>query len=183
MNSPSAQAILLVDGYNIVGAWPELIQLRDSSGLESARNQLAEVLANYSAFKDFETWLIFDAYGHRRAHHSESVTQHLSIHYTRFGQTADSYIEKACAQFRNDVRKFQQRLIVATSDRAQQLTVIGYGAEWMSAQQLESDVTFSLQRVRRRQKSKQRSRRSSLANSLGPEAKAKLSRLRFGLPD
>ena len=132
MTGSTLQAILLVDGYNVIGAWPELVDLRDAQGLNVARNQLAEILANYSAYQGFETLLVFDAYGQRQTHRSETLTQHLSIHYTSFGQTADSYIEISCAKFREDVRKFQRRLIVATSDRAQQLTVIGYGAEWMS---------------------------------------------------
>ncbi|MEO0458768.1 MAG: NYN domain-containing protein [Cyanobacteria bacterium P01_A01_bin.114] len=183
MASSTAEAILLVDGYNVVGAWPELIRLRDQLGLEPARNQLAEDLANYSAFKAFETWLVFDAYGQQQPHRQESVTNHLSIHYTSFGQTADSYIERACALFRKDSRKFQTRLIVATSDRAQQLTVVGYGAEWISAQQLGSDVHFSRQHVKRRQKPAKQSKKRFLADSLNPEAQAKLARLRQGLWD
>ncbi|MEM9908723.1 MAG: NYN domain-containing protein [Cyanobacteria bacterium P01_D01_bin.44] len=183
MASSAAEAILLVDGYNVVGAWPELIRLRDREGLGPARNQLAEDLANYSAFKAFETWLVFDAYGQRQPHRQETVTQHLSIHYTRFGQTADSYIERACALFRKDARKFQSRLIVATSDRAQQLTVVGYGAEWMSTHQLASDVQFSQRRVKRRQKPAKQSNKRFLSASLNPEAQAKLAKLRQGVWD
>ncbi|MEO1402211.1 MAG: NYN domain-containing protein [Cyanobacteria bacterium J06635_1] len=183
MASSAAEAILLVDGYNVVGAWPELIRLRDCEGLEPARNQLAEALANYSAFRAFETWLVFDAYDQRQPQRQETLTQHLSIHYTRFGQTADSYIERACALFRKDARKFRSRLIVATSDRAQQLTVVGYGAEWMSTQQLASDVQFSQQRVKRRQKPPKQSNQRFLFASLNPEAQAKLAKLRQGILD
>jgi hypothetical protein len=183
MASPSFQAILLVDGYNIVGAWPTLIQVRENAGLAFARQELAEVLTNYSAFKAFETWLVFDAYGHSQPCSQEKVTQNLSIHYTDFGQTADSYIEKACAQFRNDARKFRQRLIVATSDRAQQLTVVGYGAEWMSAHQLAADVNAASQRVKQKQQPAKRSTHRFLGHSLAPEVRAKLTKLRLGLKD
>ncbi len=181
MASSSSQAILLVDGYNIVGAWPELIQLRDNQDLEMARSQLAETLANYSAYRGFETLLVFDAYGQRQAHRCDRFTQHLSIHYTSFGQTADSYIEVTCAKFRNDVRKFQKRLIVATSDRAQQLTVVGYGAEWMSANQLAADVQLSVQKVKHRQRSRKQSKQRFLSRSLNPETQAKLAKLRSNL--
>ncbi|MEO1592865.1 MAG: NYN domain-containing protein, partial [Cyanobacteria bacterium J06632_22] len=37
MKPSSPQAILLVDGYNIVGAWPELMGLRDNESLSAAR--------------------------------------------------------------------------------------------------------------------------------------------------
>ncbi len=183
MTAPSLQAILLVDGYNVIGAWPDLTEMRDVQGLEVARNELAETLANYSAYKGFETLLVFDAYGQRQAHRTEAFTQHLSIHYTSFGQTADSYIEISCAKFRNDLRKFEQRLIVATSDRAQQLTVVGYGAEWMSTAQLASDVQLSVQKVKHRQKPTKHSKQRFLSRSLNPETQAKLAKLRSNLTD
>ncbi|MBE9078593.1 NYN domain-containing protein [Romeria aff. gracilis LEGE 07310] len=179
--SPSS-AILLVDGYNIVGAWPELVSLKAEKGYEAARQQLTEDLANYSAFKGFETWLVFDAYAQPTASSQEAVTPQLSVHYTHFGQTADSYIERACAQFRHDSRKFRQRLIVATSDRVHRQTVIGYGAEWMSATQLQRELMLAMGRVRRRQKSS-KGRAGRLLGSLDPEAQSRLRQLRMGLPD
>lgn len=183
MNGSTSQAILLVDGYNIIGAWPALIKLRDTQNLEAARNELAEVLANYSAYRGFETLLVFDAYGQRQTHRQEHLTQHLAIHYTSFGQTADSYIEISCAKFRHDIRKFQKRLIVATSDRAQQLTVVGYGAEWMSAPQLAADINLSVQKVKHRQKPKKQSKQRFLSKSLNSETQAKLAKLRFNMPE
>ncbi len=181
MTASKSQAILFVDGYNIVGAWPELMDLRDRQGLDTARNRLAETLANYSAYRGFETLLVFDAYGQPQAHRREVFTQHLSIHFTSFGQTADSYIEISCAKFRNDLRKFEKRLIVATSDRAQQLTVVGYGAEWMSATQLAADVNLSVQKVKHRQRPKRQSKQRFLSKSLNSETQAKLAKLRSNL--
>ncbi|MEL6249002.1 MAG: NYN domain-containing protein [Cyanobacteria bacterium J06648_16] len=183
MKHPSSQAILLVDGYNIIGAWPNLVSLRDGQGLAAAREHLAESLANYSAHQEYETWLVFDAYGQSRPKHTEPVTQNLSLHYTASGQTADTYIEIACAKFRTDARKFRHRLIVATSDRAQQLTVVGYGAEWMSALQLANEVIDTGQRIRQRQKPAKKSQSRFLASGLSPEMQAKLTKLRMGLTD
>jgi uncharacterized protein len=183
MATASFAAILFVDGYNIMGAWPDLARLQEEADLATARAQLAEILANYSAFRDFDTKLVFDAYGQKQSRVPEKVTQHLTIHYTDFGQTADTYIEKSCAQFRSDLRKFSHRLIVATSDRAQQLTVVGYGAEWMSALQLASDVEFALQTVKHRQKPKKKSNTRFLGQTLTPDALAKLNQLRLGLPE
>ncbi len=183
MKGSTSQAILLVDGYNVIGAWPDLIELRDFESLDVARVSLAETLANYSAYKGFETLLVFDAYGQPQAHRVEKFTQHLAIHYTSFGQTADSYIEISCAKFRNDIRKFEKRLIVATSDRAQQLTVVGYGAEWMSVAQLNADVNLAVQKVKHRQKPQKQSKQRFLSKSLNPEMQAKLAKLRFNLMD
>mgnify|MGYP002777078271 FL=1 len=175
------QAILLVDGYNVVGHWLELKHLRDREGLGEARRLLTEYLINYSAFHDYDTRLVFDAQYQQSPCKREVITANLSVCYTDFGQTADTYIEKACAAFRNDLRKFQQRLIVATSDRAQQLTVVGYGAELMTVDQLTLAVATADQRVRQKHKpTKAKKTGRSLGHRLDPVAFQRLSAMRFG---
>ena len=181
MARPAFQAVLLIDGYNMIGAWPTLRDAHNCAGFEAARDKLVELLVNYSAFKGFDSRVIFDSHGQQTPSTQENITQNLAVHFTNFGQTADSYIEKACAQFRSDLRKFEQRLIVATSDRAQQLTVVGYGAEWMSALQLAAEVEGVVQRVKRQQRSTKRSPNRFLSHSLDPLAQERLARLRLGL--
>ena len=180
--SPS-EAILFVDGYNMIGAWPHLVHLRDREGLETARRELTESLLSYSAAQNFDTQIVFDAQYRDTPGSREVITSYLSVFYTDHRQTADTFIEKSCAAFRKDLRKFSHRLIVATSDRAQQLTVVGYGAEWMSAQRLWVEVELSANRTRHNQKSlrqqKQASRRL-LSSALDPAARAHLAKLRFG---
>ncbi len=180
MPRPKHQAVFLVDGYNVVGAWPDLRQLRDREGLESARRHLTEALVGFSAYQGFDTRLVFDAQYRDCASHREVVTPNVSVYYTDFGQTADTFIEKACAAFRYDLRKFHQRLIVVTSDRAQQLTVQGYGAELMSTEQLAVEVEAIARRVRLRQKPTQKSSGRFLEHALDPTAKERLARMRFG---
>ncbi|MEO0409874.1 MAG: NYN domain-containing protein, partial [Cyanobacteria bacterium P01_A01_bin.135] len=93
--------------------------------------------------------------------------------------TADTYIEKQCADFRYDVRRFECRLIVATSDRTQRRMVVGYGAEWMSAQRLLSDMSAQHQQVRQRKQPKKSTGR--LSGALDPVALQRLSQMRYGL--
>jgi hypothetical protein len=181
MPRSSPQAVLLVDGYNVIGAWSCLKKTRDSNGLEAAREELVEALINYSAFQGYETQVVFDAHAQNTPTCSEALTTHLSICYTDFGQTADTYIEKFCASFRFNISRLTQRLIVATSDRAQQLTVVGYGAEWMSSQQLASDVEFTARRTRRRQRPQKQSQGRFLFNSLDAEAQQRLAEWRKGI--
>lgn len=181
MAPPSPSAVLLVDGYNIIGSWQKLLYIRDRNGLEAARNELVESLIGYSAYQGYDTQVVFDAYYRDCPGNAEVITSNLSVYYTDFGQTADTYIEKACASVRHDLRQFQRRLIVATSDRAQQLTVTGYGAELMSADQLACDVELSYQRVRRKQKPRNQSPSRFLFSSLDAEAQKRLARMRHGL--
>ncbi|EKQ67897.1 putative RNA-binding protein containing a PIN domain [Leptolyngbyaceae cyanobacterium JSC-12] len=180
MSRSAPQAVLLVDGYNVVGCWHDLKKVRDSEGLEEARRRLVESLMNYSAYQGYDTRVVFDAQYRDCPSNREVITSYLSVCYTDFGQTADTYIEKACAAFRNDLRKFHSRLIVATSDRAQQLTVVGYGAECISAEQLANEVDSVLLQVRQKRKPVKKATGRFLAHALDPVAQKRLSDMRFG---
>lgn len=182
--SAAPQALLLVDGYNVIGAWQPLMRLRDQEGMEVARHELIEMLLGYTAAQDYHTHVVFDSQYRNSPGSREPVTSYLTICYTDYRQTADTYIERACAEFRQDLRKFSQRLIVATSDRAQQLMVAGYGAEWMSAHRLWAEVELTTQRVRRKQqalrKQQGKSTRRFLGSALDPAAQERLTQMRFG---
>lgn len=182
MYPPSSQAVLLVDGYNIIGTWHYLKKTRDAEGLEAARWQLIEALINYSAYKDFSTQVVFDAQYQQTGANQESKSENLSVYYTNFGETADTYIEKSCASyFRYYLRRSHlSRLIVATSDRTQQLMVVGYGAEWLSAQQLGCEVESTLTKVRHQHKPHKQSSSRFLANSIDAKSRQRLAQMRLG---
>ena len=184
MSSSPYQAILLVDGYNIIGDWPELKKSRDRHGLEAARYELVEALINYTASVAYRTKVVFDAHYQDTPRSTETHTAALSVHYTAFAETADTYIEKYCATFSR--KKYQQestRLIVATSDRAQQLTVVGYGAEWLSAPMLEREVEQAVQKTKSRTKKQTKNKPPGrfLFNALDPAAQKRLRQMRHGL--
>lgn len=181
MLPPLPPAVLLVDGYNIIGIWPSLTKTRDRHGMEAARRNLTEILINYSAYQAYDTRLVFDAYYRDSPSNREEISNHLSVHYTDFGQTADTYIEKTCATFSYEMRYSRQRLIVATSDRAQQLTVVGYGAECLSALQLSYEVEAITHQVSRKQRSGKKTSSRFLASSLDPISQERLAKLRLGL--
>ena len=182
MKFPAKLTLLFVDGYNVIGAWPKLAQLRDLEGLQPARDQLVEVLTNYSAYQGFRTCIVFDAYSQRQPGLSEVVTNDVSVYYTDFGQTADTCIEKWCAQLQNQIRFSNQRLIVATSDNDQKNTVTGYGAEWMSAQRLAIEVAGTASQGRKHHRSKGFQRASQrLSSALKPDVQDRLKSLRIQL--
>ena len=52
---------LLVDGYNIIHAWPELKDLVDDH-MDVARNKLQDILSNYQGIRKCHIILVFDAY-------------------------------------------------------------------------------------------------------------------------
>lgn len=172
---------MLVDGYNVIGAWHRLQSVLDSAGLEQARADLVETMTNFSAFHGYQTTLVFDAYNQETSGVTEKITKNLKLYYTEYRQTADSYIEKICANFYRHPLRHLKRIIVVTSDRAQQLTAVGFGAEWMSAQTLEQEVESASSSVRSRQKPKKQSHKRLLGSTLDAKTRERLSRWRMGL--
>lgn len=182
MSSSPPQPLLFVDGYNIIGAWPRLSQIRDADSLEMAREHLVEEMTNYSAYQGFRTRIVFDAYNQKQKGLRERITQDVLIHYTDFGQTADTCIEKWCADLQREVRYLNLRLIVATSDQAQRHTVTGYGAEWMSAQRLALDMEQAVSQGRRNRHSKATGRKAKKSKTtLKPAVHDRLLALRSQL--
>ena len=184
MSPSSYQAILLVDGYNIIGDWTDLKKSRDRHGLEAARHELVECLINYTAAVAYRTKIVFDAHYQDTPRSTETHTSALSVHYTAFAETADTYIEKFCATFGR--KKYQQestRLIVATSDRAQQLTVVGYGAEWLSAPMLAREVEQEIKKTKSKTRKQTKKKPSGrfLFNALDPIAQQRLRKMQRGI--
>lgn len=122
---------LIVDGYNIINAWFERKTLA-KGGLEAARIALCSRLASFCAFAGWRLLVVFDAH---LSEGPESVEthEHMSVVYTRRGETADGYIERY-------VRCNEGRFRVATNDALEQTMVLGAGAARMSARELLHEV-------------------------------------------
>ena len=174
--SSSIIPLLLVDGYNIIGSWSPLKSTRDYHGLEQARYELVETLLNYTAHKGYKTQVVFDSQYQKTPSSIEHHSTHLSICFTAWTQTADTYIEKVCASFFRRQYTHHNRIIVATSDRDQYLTAMGYGAEWMSVDVLAKDIESSRSQVKRKQRHNKRSRGRLLFNCLDAQSQEKLAR-------
>ncbi len=125
---------LLVDGYNIIFAWPELKALADID-IGSARTKLMDILCNYQGYKQMTLILVFDAY--RVKGGQGSVTKYNNIHvvYTKEAETADQYIEKTVHKIAGD-----NNVTVATSDGLEQVIIFGQGAVRMSAKNLLDEI-------------------------------------------
>ena len=126
--------ILLVDGYNVIFAWDELKALARES-LADARQQLQDILCNYSGVTGRDVILVFDAY--KVPGSAGSVEKYLNIFvvYTKETQTADAYIEKTTYE-----TKGSARVRVATSDGPEQMIALGNNALRVSAREFRREV-------------------------------------------
>lgn len=126
--------ILLVDGYNMIGAWPELKKLKEID-FEAARDKLIDMMAEYQASTGYQVIIVFDA-------HLVPGIQQLSnrfgvqVIFTNENETADEKIEQLVVVLKDALT----RIYVATSDYAEQKAIFGSGAFRKSARELLEEV-------------------------------------------
>lgn len=131
---------LLVDGSNIMHAWPELRVLlkRDR---EAARTGLSLAVR---AIHDVEQWrvtIVFDGRGHDLVvehPHGQATFSHV---FTPAGTTADDVIEQLAGTSASPAG-----IVVATDDRAERQTVEASGAQALSAADLAARVARAKER-------------------------------------
>ena len=135
--------ILLVDGYNIIGAWPELRELKNSD-LAAARDRLVECMAEYQGYTGYRVIVVFDAQyvnGIERKYKNYKV----DVFYTRENETADERIEKLAIELNN----IRTQIYVATSDFTEQWAIFGQGALRKSARELFNEMQTIQKKIER----------------------------------
>ncbi|MGM9923052.1 MAG: NYN domain-containing protein [Bacillus sp. (in: firmicutes)] len=135
--------VLLVDGYNIIGAWPELRILKNRD-LSAARDRLIEILAEYRAYSGYQVIVVFDAYyvqGLERKYKNYNI----DVIYTKENETADERIEKMAIELNN----IKTQVHVATSDFTEQWAIFGQGALRKSARELLHECEFISEQVKK----------------------------------
>lgn len=134
--------LLLVDGYNIIFAWPELKDLAARS-VDAARGALNDLLSNYAGYTGAETIVVYDAY--LLENHATEVLHYHNIHvvFTATAETADQYLEKTAIERRKD-----SSITVATSDRVERVIVLSADARVMSAESFKSAVDAVNEEIR-----------------------------------
>ncbi|HWQ40905.1 MAG TPA: translation factor GTPase family protein [Desulfosporosinus sp.] len=167
----SKEEYLLVDGYNIIHAWPELKELVDDN-MEGARMRLLDALSNYQGIRECQIIVVFDAY--RVQGHFEEVIDYHNVHmiYTKEAQTADQYIEK----FAHDNQR-KYNITVATSDGLQQLIIRGAGCALLSARELKVEIDGANEKVKQEYQKTKRIERNYLADALSPAAKQQVKEI------
>lgn len=130
----SKEKYLLVDGYNIIYALPELKELAEQN-VDAARGKLLDLLCNYQGVRKCQLIVVFDAY--RVVGDKTEIFDYHNIHvvYTKEAETADAYIEKFAHE---NGRKYH--VTVATSDGLEQIIIRGQGCFLLSAKELEADL-------------------------------------------
>lgn len=165
---------LLVDGYNIIFSWEELKDLA-TVNIDAARNKLMDILCNYQGFKQCELIVVFDAY--KLEGHPIEISDYHNIHvvYTKEAETADQYIEKLVHQIG---KKYD--VTVATSDKLEQVIILGQGAKRLSAKDFKEEVERMNQQIRTDYLEKQEKSHNYLFDHLEEDLANYVEEMRIG---
>jgi hypothetical protein len=162
------EEFLIVDGYNIINNWPNLAELKDHN-LEHARDKLLETLQNYAAYKNIKIILVFDAHLSESKMRSSHLENGVEVIYSKKGETADMVIEKII-----DCMPPRSKVIVATSDWAEQRLVMGKGALRMPARELYYKVQSAEKNIKKTIEKTKKKSSSLLEAQLEEEVRKKL---------
>lgn len=168
--------ILLVDGYNMIGAWGELKSIADKQ-FEEARDRLLDMLSDYQAYSGRRVIVVFDAYrvpGVGMTYKKADV----SVTFTKEKETADECIERLVREFKHRRRQ----IYVATSDMTEQNVIFAQGALRISASELRLIIAQARQEVKEKIREQQQLpiKRNPIEGKLSLDVMLKLERLRRG---
>lgn len=79
-------AHILIDGYNLIGT--------AHGNLEEARKELIEALQQYAVIKKHDITVVFDGWKSGRKDQTRTRQAHVTVIYSRLGETADVAIRK-----------------------------------------------------------------------------------------
>lgn len=121
---------LLVDGHNVIHAWPELRRdHRVAARRHVARATLLQRLRHLQDMTGTQVVVVFD--GAKQGTNEEREPDGLQIIYADPGTTADTIIERLVAKYAS-----AHQLRVASADGMVQQTILALGADWVSTDML-----------------------------------------------
>lgn len=163
--------ILYVDGYNVIGAWPEAD--REGWPLDESRDRLTHLLEDYAGYTGQEVVLVFDGHHSDRPTATVETRATLSVVYTKHGQTADQYIEYACGRL-----PVYREARVATSDHLEQTMILGRGATRLSSRELLRELTQTRSHGTEKHDGHAGAGRTPLFSTLNEEQRERLEQIR-----
>ncbi|MGP8159826.1 MAG: NYN domain-containing protein [Candidatus Dormibacteria bacterium] len=129
---------LVVDGYNILHAWPDLARSMRTESLEDARRRLVVRLAEYRASTGNEVLVVFDARRRTLGSPDQEVVEGVEVRYGSSRESADHVIERL--MYEASRRGTVLEMVLATDDHLQRDLVRAMGVPTMSSRALLAEV-------------------------------------------
>jgi predicted RNA-binding protein with PIN domain len=163
---------VFVDGYNVINSWQNLKEIKEYS-YESSRQQLIDTLQNYSEFKAYKVFIVFDAHMVKGSLEKKERQGNIVVVFTKEGETADSFIEKAV----NNIGR-KSEICVVTSDSLEQQVTFQRGAIRMSSIEFYHEVMSIEKAINNKTKKKYLENKNWLEDRLDGKTLEKLEKIR-----
>ncbi|HEY6168253.1 MAG TPA: NYN domain-containing protein [Verrucomicrobiae bacterium] len=130
---------ILVDGYSLLHAWPELARGKARHSA-AARDELIHVLTQYRDALRTPITVVFDGAGAPAGITPQHSAPEMEVLYSRDGRSADDLIERAAHRF-----QAYGEVLAVTDDYAVRDTVIGFGGMAASCDTFIAQVRTELE--------------------------------------
>ena len=167
--------LLLVDGYNVIGAWD--VPRAEHLSIDEARERLVHLVADYAGYSGEEVIVVFDGHYTDRPVRSRSTVHGVEVVFTKHAESADNYIETLCAE----APKWRH-IRVATSDSTEQTVTMGRGAVRISSREFLIELT-QVRSVGRVHMKEEKVSRGDIFSRLPPHQREIFDRMRKGLDE
>ncbi|MEW6573392.1 MAG: NYN domain-containing protein [Bacillota bacterium] len=128
--------IIIVDGYNMIFAQAAGKEV----DLAHARERLLNQLLQYAVLAGVDVVVVFDAYRVKGGREHTEQRGGLTVIFTAEGESADTVIERLCAQLSE-----RFTISVVTADWAEQRLALGYGALRVTPREFDAEVKEVIQ--------------------------------------
>lgn len=132
---------VIVDGYSVTHAWPQLRKLSGRS-LEHQREMLLRVLQQYADHSGRRVTVVFDGYAAKHKPAVVAAGRDLEVIFSPRGKTADEVIERTVSQTER-----RSLILVVTSDNVERQIVETLGAQTVSAEMFQVEVAAELREL------------------------------------
>ena len=167
--------LLLVDGYNVIGAWD--VPRAEHLSIDEARERLVHLIADYAGYSGEEVIVVFDGHYTDRTVRSHQAMHGVEVIFTKHAESADNFIEAQCA-----AAPKWRHVRVATSDSTEQTVTMGRGAVRISSREFLMELTQTRATGRVRMQSEKISR-GDIFSRLPPHQREIFERMRRGLDE
>jgi len=128
---------IVIDGYNLIKQWDELIDL-EAVSLEEGRKGLIRILASYKKSREHDITVVFDGWKSDNIGSSHDSVQGVDIIYSGRGEKADEVIKRISDRLRD-------RVVVVTSDKAIETHALKRGSAVIPSADFEMRVRMVCQ--------------------------------------
>ena len=164
--------LLLVDGYNVIGAWD--VPRKERLPIEEARERLVHLIADYAGFSGEEVIVVFDGHYTDRPVRSHQTVHGVQVVFTKHAESADNYIEAQC-----EAAPKWRHVRVASSDSVEQTIALGRGAVRVSSREFLMELT-QVRSVGRVRMQEEKVSRGDIFSRLPPHQREIFERMRRG---